>query len=278
MFFWRSTLTVRECCIVSISVVFQLFQSSALWPGKDQQCPLLPVVWTVGVDVDINTGGTHQLRVDCSGLALHLSRVFDNVNLDWKLQPGYEVSDGGQGDMAAVTEEFSWLVADITGLSLLVEQDSEQFITHKHCYLQCLQHLGIIYFHHRKWVLLLQHQLGTGPSRVSGRISGCIKSDWMNRKISPVSNTPLTRIFFAKHQNVFEGCYHDANLKLTEKYQLRDIQTPFSSPSCCQKCSGSTTTPYRTFHTRIVRPDGYFEQLRLQGAHAVNPVWHGILI
>ena len=101
--------------------MFQLFQSSALWPGKDQQCPLLPVVWTVGVDVDINTGGTHQLRVDCSGLALHLSRVFDNVNLDRELKPGYEISDGGEGDVAAVTEEFPRLVAEITGLSLLAK-------------------------------------------------------------------------------------------------------------------------------------------------------------
>ena len=99
-------LTVRECCIASISVVFELFQRSALRPRKHQQRPLLPVVWTAGVDVDINTGRAHQLRVDCSGLSFYFSRVFDDINLDGQLQPGYEVSDGGQGDVAAVTEEF----------------------------------------------------------------------------------------------------------------------------------------------------------------------------
>ena len=104
---WTSTLTEGECCVASISGVFQLLQSPALRARKHQQCPLLPVVWTVGVDVDINTVRAHQLRVDCSGLPLHLSRVFDNINLDWELQPRYEVSDRGQGDMAAVTEEFS---------------------------------------------------------------------------------------------------------------------------------------------------------------------------
>ena len=71
--------------------------------------------------MDINTVGGQELGVDCCGLPLHLAWVFDNINLDWQLQPGYEVSDGGQGDVTAVTEEFSRLVAEITGLSLLEE-------------------------------------------------------------------------------------------------------------------------------------------------------------
>ena len=113
--------TVWECCIVSISAVLQLFQSSALWARKDQECPLLSVVWTVGVDMDINTARRHQLSVHCCRLPLHFSRVFHNINLHRQLQPGYEVSDGGEGDVAAVTEEFPRLVAEITGLSLLAE-------------------------------------------------------------------------------------------------------------------------------------------------------------
>ena len=108
MFSLLSRLTVRECCIASISIseVFELFQSPALWPRKHQQGPLLPVVWKAGVDVNINTGRAHQLRVDCSRLPFYFSRVFDHINLDGQLQSGYEVSDGGQGDMAAVAEEF----------------------------------------------------------------------------------------------------------------------------------------------------------------------------
>ena len=72
--------------------------------------------------MDINTVRAHQLGVHCGGLPLHLPWVLDNINLDWELQSGYEVSDGGQGDVTAVTEEFSRLVAEITGLSLLEEQ------------------------------------------------------------------------------------------------------------------------------------------------------------
>ena len=71
--------------------------------------------------MDINTARRHQLGVHCCRLPLHFSGMFHDVNFHWQLQPGYEVSDGGQGNVAAVTEEFPRFVAEITGLSLLEE-------------------------------------------------------------------------------------------------------------------------------------------------------------
>ena len=84
-------------------------------------CPDLSVVRYVGVDVDGDTVRGHQLSVHSRGLALHLTRVLHHVNLDGQLQPGDEVPDGGQGDVTGVAEELPGLVADVTGLSLLIQ-------------------------------------------------------------------------------------------------------------------------------------------------------------
>ena len=158
-------VTVRES--LSGPTVPQLLQCLGVFAREDQQCSLLAVVRYVRVDVDVDTVRTDQLGVHCRGLALHLARVFDHVNLDRQLQPGQQVPQGGQGGVTGVAEELPGFVADVTGLSLLVQTHVNLILNLNHGqHLEPLQHGCVVNLHHRKWVVLLQDQFGTRPVRL----------------------------------------------------------------------------------------------------------------